>query len=209
MKRALLLVAVVSLSACAGNDDGPTADDGPLANLRRMGEAAEEMQQRQEDGQAAAEPVDFRRLRELLPETVAGLPRTNAEGAREGFGGMNVSHAEGTYDGPAGTDGAAPHVELKVTDMSGAGMAAMLGAAWTMASVDRESDRDYERTVRIDGNPGYEKYDTVDRTGDFQVMIADRFLVQASGRGVTDDQLREALRAVSFRALEGMRDEGR
>jgi len=195
MKRALLLVVAVSLAACAGT----------------MGQAAEEVPQ-QEDGQLfldAAEPVDFRRLQALLPETAVGLPRTGVEGDREGFGGMYVAYAEGTYEGPAGTDGAAPRVDLKVTDLVGTDMAAMLTDAWTTTSVDREGDHDYERTVRVYGNPGYETYDTLARRGAFQVMVAGRFLVEAGGSGVGDDQLREVLRAAGFRALEGLRDEGR
>lgn len=211
MTRPLLLVPflfVFPLAACGGADDGPTADDGPLSGLQRMGEAAEEMERAQREGRPPAEPVDFRQLRELLPEDVAGLPRTSIEGAREGFSGMNVAHATAEYEGAAAADGPAPRLELKVTDLSGVAMAAMMGAAWTMASVDRESERDYERTTRLSGHPAFEKYDREDRSGDFQVLVADRFLVQATGRGLSDDQLRDALRAVDFRALERMRDAG-
>jgi hypothetical protein len=212
MTRPLLLIPFLlafPLAACGGNEDGPTADDGPLSGLQRMGEAAEEMERAQRDGRPPAEPVDFRQLREMLPEQVVGLARTSVEGAREGFGGMNVAHATAEYDGEAAADGQAPHLELKVTDLGGVAMAAMMGAAWTMAEVDRESERDYERTTRLSGHPAFEKYDREDRSGDFQVLVADRFLVQATGRGVTDDQLRDALRAVDFDRLEGMRDEGR
>jgi hypothetical protein len=219
MKRPLLLVSalvLLPLAGCGGGADEPAADEGPLSGLQRMGEAAErmgeaaeEMERAQREGGTPAEPVDFRRLREMMPEEVAGLPRTNVEGAREGFSGMNVAHATARYEGPADADGRTPYVELKVTDLGGVAMAAMMGAAWTMAEVDRESDRDYERTTRLDGHPAFEKYDRQDRSGDFQVLVADRFLVQATGAGVADDQLRDAVRAVDLGRLEGMRDEGR
>jgi len=212
------LSLALPLSACGGGGDGePVADEGPLGQLQRMGEAAqelgeaaEEMQQAQEDGRPPAQPVDFRRLRDLLPEEASGLPRQNAEGQSSGMGGMNVSEATGTYAAAeAGADGMTPTITLKVTDLGGLGSAAMFGAAWTLATVDRESDRDYERTTRLDGHPAYEKYDRQDRGGDFQVWVADRFLVSAQGTAVSDDQMREALRGVDFDALDGMRDEGR
>jgi hypothetical protein len=218
LSRLLALALVLPLAACGGGDDGePVADDGPLGQLQRMGEAAEqmgeaaeEMQQAQAEGRPPAEPVDFRRLRDLLPETAGGLPRQNAEGQRSGMGEMIFSEATGTYAAAeAGADGMTPTITLKVTDLGGLPSAAMFGAAWTLASIDRESDRDFERTTRLDGHPAYEKYDRQDRGGDFQVFVAERFVVQAQGTAVSDDQMREALRGVDFDALDGMRDEGR
>jgi hypothetical protein len=163
----------------------------------------------QADGRPPAEPVDFRRLQELLPEEAVGLPRTNREGERSGAMGMTVSQATGTYEGTPNSDGVAPRLTIKISDLGGIGAAAMFGAAWTMASIDRESERDYERTTQIGGHPGYIKYDRESRSGNFQAFVAGRFLVEADGQNVTDDQLQEALTSVSFRQLDGMKDEGR
>ena len=85
----------------------------------------------------------------------------------------------------------------------------MFGAAWTMASIDRESERDYERTVEIQGQPAYIQYDRENRSGNFQAFVAGRFLVEVDGYGLEDRQLQAALTSVDFGRLEGMRDEGR
>jgi hypothetical protein len=174
-----------------------------------MAESAEEMQRNQEEGRPPAEPVDFRRLQELLPEEAVGLARTDRRGERSGAMGMTVSNATATYQGEAAADGTTPSLELKVSDFGGVAMATMIGAAWTMASIDRESDTEYERTTTIGGHPAYIKYNHQDRSGHFQQWVAERFLVEANGRGLSDDQMRQALASVDARQLVGMRDEGR
>ena len=213
----LALALVVSACGIPGRDaEEEPADDSPLGQLQRLGEAAEGMAEAaedmaagQEDGRPAAEPVDFRQLQEMLPEEVAGLPRTNREGERTGAMGMTVSQATGTYEGPVEEGAPTPRISLKVADLGGIGAAAMFGAAWTMASIDRESETEYERTTQIEGHPGYLKYDNANRSGDFQVFVASRFLVEAQGNGVSDVQLRAALNSIDLDRLESMRDHGR
>ena len=122
---------------------------------------------------------------------------------------MTVSQATGTYDGEAAADGFVPHLTLKVRDLGGIGAAAMFGAAWTMARSTARPRRNTSARREIDGHPGYVKYDTANRSGDFQVFVADRFLVEAQGNGVSDDQLRDALASIDIDRLESMRDEGR
>jgi len=225
----LLFAGAFALPGCLGGGCGipggipgadpervPENDDSPLGQLRRMGqaaegmaEAAEEMSRGSEGGGTAAQPIDFRTLQGLLPDDASGLPRTGMEGERSGAMGMTISQATGTYEGEADGDGAAPRLTIKISDLGGIGAAAMFGAAWTMASIDRESDREYERTVEIGGQPAYIKYDRENRSGNFQAFVASRFLVVADGRNMTDEQIQAALTSVSFRQLEGMRNEGR
>lgn len=201
----LALAAVLALSACGGGED---AEPGLLQQARQAGQAVQGLQEMSEklQEQAAlppADPVDFRRLLGLLPDSTAARPRTSAEGSRQGMGEFNVAQAEATY---AVGDGQAT---VLIVDMGGAQAAMMFGAAWTLMSVDRETQTSYERTAQVEGFPGYEKYDREGRSGEIQALVADRFLVKASGRGIDDGVLGELLRGVDLQALEGMRDEGR
>jgi hypothetical protein len=88
-------------------------------------------------------------------------------------------------------------------------MATMIGAAWTLASIDRESDTEFERTTTIGGHPAYIKYNHQDRSGNYQQWIAERFLIEANGRALSEEQMRQALASVDARQLVAMRDEGR
>ncbi|MFN3598089.1 MAG: hypothetical protein ACK41D_12575 [Rubricoccaceae bacterium] len=208
----LVLLVPVTLVAC-GNTDDPEADDAGRPGLTDIVRGATQAQSALEQlaaraEQPPAEPVDFRVLRDRLPGAVAGLERTDVQGARQGAMGFTVSEATATYAGPDGDDGP-PTLVLKIQDLGGAQMALMMGLAWTMAEVDRETSTGFERTMRLDGHPGYEEHDAAARTGKVQVLVADRFLVEAQGRLLESDALRAAVRSVNLAALEQMRDEGR
>ncbi|MDT7855042.1 hypothetical protein RQM47_00130 [Rubrivirga sp. S365] len=210
MPRLPLLAALALLAAplagCGGSDDygGDVEDTGETGLFGRAQEMAAAVEQMEETAnQAPAEPVDFRRLRDLLPETLVGLERTDVEGAKQGSMGFSISEASADYGAGDST------VSVKVTDMGAVPAMGMMGAAWTMTDVDRETATGYEKTVRLGESKGYRTYDTGSRRGEFSLVVADRFLVNVTGRGVDDADLEAALRAVDLSALAAMRDDGR
>jgi hypothetical protein len=179
------------------------ANDGDAAGaMEALGEAMENLPGA--NGQAAADPVDFRRLKELMPEEAAGLRRTSHTGERTGAMGMTFSQAEATYEGD---DGA--RVEVKIMDLAGVPTFGMLGFAWTMAEMDRETEDGYERTMTHRGHRGFEKYDNSARSGQVQLIVADRFAVDVNGSNVDMDRIKAVVDAQNLRALEAMRNEGR
>ncbi len=154
-------------------------------------------------GGRKVEAVDFRELKALLPDKVVGMKRTEAGGEKGGMGDLNVSTAEARYQGdPEGS------LELKITDMGGAGLAAAGLAAWSMVEVDKETESGRERTGKLDGRPFHEEYNSRDRSGEFALVVAQRFLVEARGDAVELDTLKRAVTSVDLRKLEGMKDAG-
>ena len=208
---ALLAPLVLALAACGG--DEPAEDDGGLLSTLKQAnqvrKSASAMQEKLEEMEAEgtlepADPVDFRRLRELLPESVAGLDRGEVSGSKDGAMGYTVSQASADY-----ADGADASATLKVQDMGGVQLAMMMGLAWTMAEIDRESGTKIERTLEFDGNPAYLEYDSEGGRGTLQVLVADRFVVAAEGRGLDADQLEDLVESVGLDQLDDWRDEGR
>ncbi len=198
----------VPLGACGGDDSGDfddaveeTGQPGALGRMQEMQGAMERMQESAE--RPPAEPVNFRQLRDLLPESLDGMERTNVEGATQGAMGFSVSEAEATYEGGES------EIDIKITDLGAMPSLGMMGLGWTMADVDRETNTGYERTVTLGGHRGFRKYDSETRDGEFSLVVAERFLVAVEGDDVDDARLEEALRAVDLAALAAMRDEGR
>lgn len=153
---------------------------------------------------AQADPVDFRSLRALLPAEAAGLTRQSVEGSRNSAMGFSIALATGEYAGAETAGGDQPTLTLKIVDFGGGNVPATMAAAWTMMEMDSETETGYERTVRVDGHPGFERYDTDGPSGSFEVVVAGRFHVSAEGYGVSEDQLRSALRAVDLAALAAL-----
>ena len=207
---ALLLALALPLAACGGgSSDGDfdgdveeTGEPGMMGRVQEMQSAVEQMQERAE--QPPADPVNFRTLRELLPDEAAGFAQGETEGSTDGAMGYSISQVSADYPGPDGQE-----VTIQIMDYGAIPSMAMMGLAWTMADVDRESGSSYERTVEFGGERGFRTYDTEREAGEFSLSVADRFVVKVTGDGVSDDDIEGALRAVDLSGLADLRDEGR
>ena len=190
---------------------------------RKMEEASKNMEAAQKSGDSAAaaaaagetlgalfsggqkvDPVDFRELKALLPEEVNGMTRGEAQGEKSGMGGLNVATAQARYRGGADTS-----LQLKITDMGGAGLAMTGLAAWATIEMDKETEDGHEKTGKKDGRPFHEKYSDKHRSGEFDLVVAQRFLVEAKGRNVDLITLKNAVSAVDLSKLDSMKDVGR
>ncbi|MEP0547931.1 MAG: hypothetical protein ABJF88_13430 [Rhodothermales bacterium] len=153
----------------------------------------------------AAETVDFRTLRDLLPEELDDFERTDASGERTGIAGFSFSQAEGEYR----SDDGERRISLQIVDAGGIGQMTMLGASWMQLDVDRESSDGYERTTEFEGYPAFEKLRSGERPrSELQLVVADRFFVSANGQNVEMDDLKDALEEVDFDELKDLRDVG-
>ena len=84
-------------------------------------------------------------------------------------------------------------IEMKIMD---SGFNQLLFAPFTMfmmAGYEKETQDGYEKSVTINGNPGWEKWDTGSKNGELSIVVNKRFLVQVEGHGVEDTK---ALKAV-------------
>ncbi len=203
----LLLAFSIFFTACGGGNqekaseperETTTAIDDDSGNeltdaMKKVQESVEKLK----DGEAV-EVVDFRELRDLLPERLAGMKRASTSGEKTGAMGFNVSTAEATYE-----DGDS-RLEVKITDAAGVGMALLGLAAWSTVEIDRESDDGYERTTLIEGHKGFEKYDRNTRRGELSLIVAERFIVNIEGRDVDEKVFRNAVKKLNLGKLEKM-----
>ncbi len=189
------------------DDDGEEAPENLADALEQAGEAIEEALGG--EGGTVKEAVDFRKLKDLLPEELDGLERTSSEGERTGVLGMQFSNAKGKYE-----DGD-EWMEISISDLGTLTGIARIGfTAWLQTEVDRESDRGFERTRKFrSGGKEYPSFEKFEGTGDegnceIQVWVAERFIVSIQGRNVEMDQCEDARDEISFRQLDRMKTEG-
>lgn len=148
------------------------------------------------------EPVNIDQLKPLIPETFAGLAKTHTSAEKAGALGLSVSKAEASYG-----DGAEKRATLEITDTGGvSGLTALAG--WMGAEGESDDENESERTYKADGRMVHEKRSKNGGTNEFAIVIGDRFVVSATGNGVTLDSLKSAVSSLDVAKLEKMKGAG-
>ncbi|MEP7180821.1 MAG: YIP1 family protein [Betaproteobacteria bacterium] len=143
------------------------------------------------------QPVDFHRLRELLPGALPGMQRNESSGQSGEAMGIKGSSAIGVYSGGDG------RITIEIADMGSLSGLAGLAAKFD-PSMEKETDSGYERTRRVDGTLVHERYDRRGRSGEVDVIASDRFSVSVRGSGVDPDALAGALKQVDLGKLAAL-----
>jgi hypothetical protein len=223
-----LIIAPVALSGvgAASSSAQQTFDpDSPMGKLealgRKMEESGAKMEQAQKSGDKSAETaaafeglgallgggkhveaVSIDQLKPLVPEQFAGLARQSSNAERNGMAGIMVSKAEASYG-----DGAGHSATLEITDSGGA--TGLMGlASWSALQGERDNDEVSERTERVNGRLVHQKISKTGGTHEYNIVIADRFIVTAKGHGMEFGALRSAVSALDLQKLEAMKNVG-
>lgn len=141
----------------------------------------------------SAGSVDQALLASLLPESVAGLPLTERESATVG-GGLGSS-AEAHY-GKGGVT-----VTLGIIDMAPLGGISAVASSMSVER-DRQTATGYERLGQVNGRMTGEKWDSVSKRGEYNVLVANRVMVSAEGRGVDIEDLKSAVSDLDLDGIE-------
>jgi hypothetical protein len=152
-------------------------------------------------GGRKVEPVAIEDLKGFVPETVLGLPKKSSKAERNAALGIAITRAEARYGEGART------VELEVTDTGGAS-ALVAFAGWAGVQGEKEDDRRIERTRKEGGRLVHEKISKTGGGNEFGVVLGERFVVSAKGRGVSLEELKSAVASLDLGRLEAMKDPG-
>jgi hypothetical protein len=209
----------------AASDDVQFDKDSPLGKMQEWGKQMEAASKKLEEAQksgdqgaqeealkamfgaalsggAQVESLAPERLKAFVPETLAGMKRTSISAERSGAMGLQVSHANATYEDDSGRQ-----LRLEITDTGSA--KGLLGlAAWAGVEGERESDGYYEKTYRDGGRMIREEWDRNDSRGEYTVVVGERFSVKIEGSAGSVRDLRAAANALDLKGLEKLRSEG-
>jgi hypothetical protein len=141
------------------------------------------------------EPVDFRKLREMLPETLAGMKRVDATGQSGEAMGIKGSSATARY-----TDAAGASLNVDISDMGSLSGLAGLASRFD-PSMEKETETGYERTSKVNGQIVHERYDRRAKSGEISIILAERFNVAVRGNGVDAATLQGAIKQIDMAGL--------
>lgn len=127
------------------------------------------------------EPVSFQNLQTALPD-VAGWERAQPTGERM-TSPVPFSQAEVSYSmGEA-------RVQVKVVDSA---FSQMLIAPWSMflaTGYEKQTSSGYEKSTNVGGNPGFERWNSQNKDGELNLVVAKRFLVTVEGDNINDTKV--------------------
>lgn len=189
---------------------------------KRMEKAGKQMEQAQKSGDAKAqndalkqvmgaalgggdvvESLPTERIKQFVPEELAGLKRSDFSAERNNAMGMQMSTARGRYTADNGAS-----IELEVADV-GTAKGVLAFAGWSGLESDKETDHGYDKTYHQGEQLVHERWDSQSKSGEYSLVVAERFTVKASGSNVDSiDVLKAAVNQVNLSGLEALKGEG-
>lgn len=183
-------------STSTTGDAGSITINGNTVDLGALEKAAKQMEQAANSGgdvnvNLNANPVDTEKLKALLPDSLAGLPRTQiSTGGAAGMGGASAVYEAGDK-----------RLEVSIADLGAMGALGGMAGAFNATSSTETADG-YERTHMVDGRMTVEKFSRGDKTATYGTMVANRFMLSVDGRNATPDEVKAAVNAIGVARVE-------
>jgi Yip1 domain len=143
------------------------------------------------------------RIKPFVPESLAGLKRTEMSADRSAAMGVQISKAEGSY-----SDGADHRLKLEITDSGSLKGLVGFAGGWAGVEQDHETDTGYDKTYKNNGQLVHEKWDNQSHNGEYGVIVGDRFSVNVSGKAASMDELKAAVASIDLSGLAALKNEG-
>lgn len=168
-------------------------------NAEQMAQGLQQMAQGfQQMAQGSAKPVDFEQLKALLPE-VNGWTRSGSRGEQVNMP-IAISRAEARYRKDES------EIELEITDTA---LSQMLLAPMSMflaSGYEERSDEGHKKATKIADQPAMEEWNARSKRGEVTAVVANRFIVKATGRDVADlGAVKQIIGAVSLSKLASLK----
>jgi hypothetical protein len=160
--------------------------------------------------QPAAKSIDYRKLKELMPESIAGIARDRVEGENISMAGFRFSQATAQYPGASSDEvtdenaPAAPSAEFQIMDYASSPEMAAGMAFWAQQEMSQESDEGISQTTKVGEHPAYLTYQNETKHGEIQIYVAKRFFVILRTDGLTLEKFKEAFAELPLDAIAGL-----
>lgn len=147
------------------------------------------------------EAVDYEKLIPILPEPPEGWTADKAEGSTEDVGGFRITNVHRDYRKGEGEK--VPTAAVSILDsVANPDYVSSTTSAWNSNS---ETGDGYGKSVRIDGNPGFEAFEKDSKHATLWVMIANRYFVQIELQNQDPKELQMWAKRVDLKKLAGVK----
>ena len=156
-------------------------------------------------GAGSFDPVDFRKLKEALPQELAGFDKGESSGEKNNAFGIAVSEAKQSFRTADGNK----RVRFEITDPGSLSGPFALANMWMNIEVDKETSDGYEKTSTVGGRKLHEKWDKSGQHGSLQLVVGNRFMVDVDAQGIEMNDVKSLIGKIDVAKLEAMKSDGK
>jgi hypothetical protein len=143
------------------------------------------------------------RIKPFVPDSLGGLKRTEISVERNAVMGVQITKATASY-----SDGADHRLNLELSDTGSLKGVLGFASGWGGVEQDKETENGYEKTYKSNGQLIHEKWDKQSNSGEYGVVVGERFTIQVSGSASSIDELKRAAASVDASGLAALKSEG-
>jgi hypothetical protein len=188
---------------------------------KKMEAATKDMEKAQKSGDSAAqseamsklmasamgsdgkiETLAPERITTFLPDSLAGRPKSDVSAERTGAMGFQISTAQAFYKDAGGNS-----LKAEITDM-GLAKGVMALAGWVGVEKESVTENGYEKTYKKGKEMVHEQWNTRTGSGEYSMILGNRFSVKISGKATDIDTLKKAANSMNLAGLAALKDEG-
>jgi hypothetical protein len=145
--------------------------------------------------------VDYQKLLPILPDAPHGWSADKPEGSTEDAGGFRITSVHRDYRKGEGKD--VPTAAISILDSAAnPDYVSATTAAWNNTS---ETSEGYGKSVTIDGNPGFEAFETEGKHATLWIMVANRYFLQIELQNQDPKELQEWVKRVDLKKLAAIK----
>ena len=199
----LVIALTTGLAACGGDkgSDGNTTSGNPMSQLTS---AVSQMEKMTKGMAASADrkpvpPVSFKVLIDFLPESVDGMKADAPKGETSTMGEWQYSQAETHYRSEDGNKSA----KVGLFDYAHIPMLYAPIQMMMNMNMSKESTEGFERSTKVGGFPAYEKWTSSGEESEITILVADRFVVTTTTRGLGEDSAKKIAESIDLKDLAG------
>lgn len=203
-------VAALVLTACGG-DEPPkdTAQDMEKAVAEAAAKAPETVEEAissvvEAFGGEKVDTVPVKALRDMLPDELIGMKRTDITASKNSAMGITISSAEAKYEGNDPED--YQTLTINIQDIGSMQTVARMGLGWLNAETYTENEDGFNRTVEYRGHKGVETFEDngASARGNKMVFVAERFLIDINTKNLPFEKIDDVLETLPIDDLEKM-----
>ena len=156
-------------------------------------------------GSGSFEPIDFRKLKEALPQELAGFEKGESSGEKNNAFGIAVSEAKQSFRTADGSKS----VRFEITDPGSLAGPFALANMWMNIDIDKETSTGYEKTSTVSGRKLHEKWNKSSKHAEVQMVVGNRFMIEVDAQGVDMNDVKALISKIDVAKLESMRSDGK